>query len=48
MENLSYLFFAYSIIWIALFGYLYHLSKKVRDLKRGIQGIKEGLDNKNP
>ena len=48
MENLSYLFAAYTIIWAVIFGYLYLMQRKQRRLDREIELLKEGLSKQNP
>ncbi len=40
VRNLSYLFFGYAVIWILLFGYLYSLSRRERDLRNEIERLK--------
>jgi len=40
VRNLSYLFFAFSVIWLLLFLYLYSLSRRERDLEREIQELR--------
>jgi len=45
-KNLPYLFAAYTIIWIAIFIYVYTLAKRQKDLRREIQILKENLKSK--
>lgn len=33
---LLYLFLAYSAVWVVMFGFLYRMSKKARDLEREV------------
>ncbi len=40
VRNLSYLFFAFSVIWIILFAYLYSLSRREEGLRNEIERIK--------
>jgi CcmD family protein len=40
VRNLSYLFFGYAVIWLFLFGYLYSLSRRERDLRDEIERLK--------
>lgn len=40
VRNLSYLFFAFGVIWGLLFLYLYSLSRRSRDLQREIDELK--------
>jgi CcmD family protein len=41
VRNLSYLFFGYAVIWIFLFGYLYSLSRRERELRNEIERLKQ-------
>lgn len=43
MKNLSYLFAAYTIIWVVIFGYILSLSRKNQELGREIVVLKEKL-----
>jgi CcmD family protein len=40
VRNLSYLFFAFGVIWLLLFLYMYSLSRRERDLQREIDELK--------
>ncbi len=40
VRNLSYLFFAFGIIWILLFLYMYSLSRRGRELEREVAELK--------
>ncbi len=40
VRNLSYLFVGYAVIWLFLFGYLYSLSRRERDLRDEIERLK--------
>jgi CcmD family protein len=40
VRNLAYLMFAFGVIWILLFGYLYSLSRRNRDIQREIDELK--------
>lgn len=40
VRNLSYLFFAFGVIWTLLFLYVYSLSRRERDLQREIDELK--------
>ncbi|MCH7760451.1 CcmD family protein [candidate division TA06 bacterium] len=39
---MKYLFLAYTIFWIFLFGYLFRLSRKQKRLEKEIENLKEG------
>ncbi len=41
VRNLSYLFFAFGIIWALLFLYLWSLSRRGRDLQREVDELKK-------
>lgn len=41
MENLGYLFAAYTIVWAVIFGYIFCLSRRQRQLQREIESLKE-------
>ena len=41
MENLGYLFAAYTIIWAVIFGYVFFLYYKQRKLRRQIDLLKD-------
>ena len=43
MDNLGYLFAAFSIIWVGLFAYILALAQKQRQLRRDINLLKETL-----
>ncbi len=40
VRNLSYLFFAFGVIWTLLFLYVYSLSRRERDLQREVDELK--------
>ena len=46
MDNLGYLVAAYTIIWIAISGYIFSLSRRQRQLQREIDSLKEGMREK--
>ena len=46
MENLSYLFAAYTAIWLVIFGYLFSLSRRQRSLEREIESLRKALEGK--
>ncbi|MFB0559046.1 MAG: CcmD family protein [Dehalococcoidales bacterium] len=43
MENAGYLFAAFTIIWALVFGYVFSLSRRQRQLRREIDSLKETL-----
>ena len=44
MENIGYLFAAYSIIWAVVFGYVLFMQRKQRRLQRQIDMFQEFVD----
>ena len=44
MENIGYLVAAYTIIWVVVFGYVFYLYRKQRELQRDINSLKESID----
>lgn len=43
MENLGYLFAAFTVVWLALFGYIFVLFRRQQRLRRDIDLLKETL-----
>ncbi len=41
MTNLTYLFAAYTVIWVALFLYVFSLSRKSKRLEKILAALKE-------
>lgn len=41
VRNLSFLFFAYGLIWLLLFLYLWSISRRERDLRREVEELKK-------
>jgi CcmD family protein len=44
MQNLVYLFAAYTIIWIALFGYLFNLSRRQQRLREEMNSLRRAME----
>ncbi len=44
MDNAGYLFAAFIVVWGALFGYVFTLLRKQRQLRREIDLLKETLN----
>ena len=38
-QNLMYLFIAYTVVWIVLFGYIFYLTQQVGDLRKELKGL---------
>ncbi|MEW6141753.1 MAG: CcmD family protein [Chloroflexota bacterium] len=43
MENIGYLFAAYTIIWLVVFGYVLSLSSRQNKLRRELDSLKATL-----
>ena len=48
MENLGYLFAIYSIVWAAIFGYVFYLYRTQRKLRREVDSLRDSLSNQEP
>jgi len=46
MQNLSFLFAAYTVIWAFVFGYVFYLHRKQRRLQREIDLLQEAVDKR--
>ena len=44
MENLGYLFAAYTVIWIVVFGYLLFMQRKQKKLQQQINLLEQSMD----
>jgi CcmD family protein len=44
MENLGYLFAAYTIIWAVVFGYVLFMQRKQKKLQQQIDSLRESVD----
>lgn len=47
MENLSYLFAAFTFIWVILFYYVFRMSRKQKQLLEEIEQVRRRLEEKN-
>jgi CcmD family protein len=43
MENLGYLFAAYTVIWVVVFGYVLFMQRKQRKLQQQIELLRESV-----
>lgn len=48
VRNLSYLFFAFGLIWTLLFLYLWSLSRRRHDLQREVDELKKEFARESP
>jgi len=46
MENMNYLFAAFAIVWAMIFGYVFSLSRKQKQLQREIKSLEEKIEEK--
>ncbi len=46
MENLGYLFAAFTIVWAVLFGYVFSLLRRQRQLWRELDSLKRDAEEK--
>ena len=44
MENLGYLFAAYTVIWIVVFGYILFMQRKQKKLQQQINLLEQSMD----
>ena len=47
-SNLPFLFVAYTITWLAFFGYALYMSRKQQALRRELDALRKQLEQKNP
>ena len=47
MTNLSFLFVAYSAVWLVLFVYMFSLSRRHRSLERQVEDLRRMLERKD-
>ncbi len=43
MQNLGYVFAAYAIVWLALFGYLFVVATQMRAVRRDVDYLQKRL-----
>ena len=48
MENAFFLFAAYSIVWLAVFGYIYYLHRKQQKLWQKVNVLEDKVDKDLP
>jgi CcmD family protein len=47
MDNMTYLFAAYSVIWLGVLIYVFFLLRKEKQLRRDVESLKEMIKDKN-
>jgi CcmD family protein len=46
MKNLNWLFYAYGIGWLIIFGYLFQISRKESALRRKVGELRESIEER--
>ena len=46
-DNLTYLFAAYAVTWVAFFLYVFFMSKKQREMEREIEELRRELEERD-
>ena len=46
MDNMSYFLAAYAVIWIGVFGYLFHIHRKQKGLRKELDSIRREMEGK--
>ena len=41
IQNFEYLFAAYAIVWVVIFGYFFFLTRQLGDLRREVNALRE-------
>ncbi len=41
IQNFDYLFAAYAILWVVVFGYFFFLTRQLGDLRREVNALRE-------
>ncbi len=41
LENLGYLFAGYAVVWLLLFGYMFSIAKRQKELEREIEQLND-------
>ncbi len=39
LQNLDYLFAAYAILWVIIFGYFFYLTRQIGDVRREVDAL---------
>jgi CcmD family protein len=48
LQNLPYLFVAYTLVWLVLFGYLFVIAAQVRAVRRDLDQLRARLPASSP
>lgn len=41
IQNFEYLFAAYAILWVVIFGYFFYITRQLGDLRREVNALRE-------
>lgn len=47
IQNLDYLFAAFAISWVVVFGYFFFLTRQLADLRREVNALREERENQD-
>ncbi len=47
VRNLSYLFFAFSVVWLLIFGYILTLARRANRLRDQVEELKREQESRN-
>ncbi|MYB76881.1 MAG: CcmD family protein [Chloroflexi bacterium] len=45
IQNFDYLFAAFAILWVVVFGYFFFLTRQLADLRREVNALREEREN---
>ena len=45
IQNFDYLFAAFAILWVIVFGYFFFLTRQLADLRREVNALREEREN---
>ena len=47
IQNFDYLFAAFAILWVIVFGYFFFLTRQLADLRREVNALREERENQD-
>ena len=47
IQNFDYLFAAFAILWVVVFGYFFFLTRQLADLRREVNALREERENQD-
>lgn len=45
IQNFDYLFAAFAVLWVIIFGYFFFLTRQLADLRREVNALREERDH---